>query len=362
MFLLLISAPAMADVRIWTDDLNRTWPGEFLRVDGLEAVFLVNGKEYPFPLAHLSTPDKLLIFKLRRTNQVAAAAQSPAPGVPAEGTAPAASPDEAAPAAAGSGRSWKFGNAQVEPGKTVETDLPLPAEDVAPVARSYGEAAPHPTHIRASLAVPAGFNEEKPQKVLIGSATSTGNGLSIPVTKSIYTADGLAHGYVVLAADGSDGKPQHGDGPDYRLILLKVALSELNARFPQAKRDWTFATAGFSGGTGYASYQALWLSTQGYRVAGMMLLNGGYTPRQWERDSEMRGNTSHWHQIPVFISWGEKDTIAKPAMMQEAINTTKRGGYQKVRAESNPGGHEAWDAHVNLALEWFDSLAGGAGH
>ena len=263
---------------------------------------------------------------------------------------------------AATGKQWTFGTAQLEPGKTIQTELPLPAADLPAVARAYGAAVPHPTHILASLAVPPNFNPDKPQKVLIGVATSSGDALSIPVTKGAYTEDGLAHGYVVLAADGGDGKPTVGDNIDYRLILLRVALAELNARFPQARKDWTFATAGFSGGAGYASHQALWLSTQGYRVAGMMLLNGGYYPTQWEHDSAMRGNTSHWHQIPVFISWGEKDTIARPPLMQDSINFTKRGGYQRVRAESHPGGHQAWDAHVNLALEWFDSLASGAGH
>lgn len=349
--LLLPAASAFAAVRTWTDDLNRTWQGDFLRAEGATAVFQVNGKEYPFPLAHLSAADKLLIFKLRQAPAAAAASPSPTP---------AGSPAAATPAA--TSKQATFGSVQVEPGETVETDLPLPAQDIAFVAKCYGEAAPHPTHIRASLAVPMDFDPDKPQKVLIGVATASGDALSIPVTRGAYTKDGLAHGYVVLAADGGDGKPKYGDGPDYRLILLKIALAEFNARFPQAKKDWMFATAGFSGGAGYASHQALWLSTQGYRVSGMMLLNGGYYPTQWEQDSAMRGNTSRWHGIPVFISWGQNDPIAKPALMQDSINYTKRGGYQRVRAESHPGGHEAWDAHINLALEWFDSLATGAGH
>ncbi len=352
----------MAQVRTWTDDLNRTWQGEFVRVDAPSAIFLVNGKEFPFPLARMSASDKLLIFKLRQTPAVAATTPSPTSALPAGEQTLAASPVVASGAPGGAGHAWTFGSVQVEPGKTVETDLPLPAEDVAFVAKQYGDAAPHPTHIRVSLAVPADFDANKPQKVLIGSASASGDVLSIPVTKSTFTKEGLAHGYVVLAADGGDGKPKHGDATDYRQLLLKIALVELNARFPQAKAEWTFAAAGFSGGAGYASQQALWLSAQGYRVGGMLLCNGCYPPTMWEHGSEMRGNTSHWHQIPVFISWGEKDSIAKPPMMQETIDTTKRGGYQRLRTESHPGGHQAWGEHVNLALEWFDSLASGAGH
>ena len=92
------------------------------------------------------------------------------------------------------------------------------------------------------------------------------------------------------------------------------------------------------------------------------MLNCNYPPTMWEHDPDMRGNTSHWHQIPAFFSWGEKDDVAKPEMVKQAIDTTKRGGYQKVRSEMHPGHHQAWDPHVNLALEWFDSLAAGAGH
>ena len=145
------------------------------------------------------------------------------------------------------------------------------------------------------------------------------------------------------------------------MILLKVALGELNARFPPAKTDWTFATAGFSGGCGYAGHQALWLSTQGYRVTGIMMLNCNYPPTMWEHDTAMHGNTSRWHQIPVFFSWGENDNVATPAFVKQAIETTKHGGYQRVKDEKHPGHHQIWEPHINLALEWFDSLAVSAG-
>ncbi len=76
--LFLTGVAASAATRTWTDDLARTWQGEYVRVDGLSAVFLVNGKEFPFPLAHLSTEDKLLIFQLRRASSPGSTA-SPTP-------------------------------------------------------------------------------------------------------------------------------------------------------------------------------------------------------------------------------------------------------------------------------------------
>ena len=66
---------------VWTDDQNRQWQGEFLRADGASAVFLVDGKEFPFPLAQLSAPDKLFIFRLRHAPVVAADRPTAAPSV-----------------------------------------------------------------------------------------------------------------------------------------------------------------------------------------------------------------------------------------------------------------------------------------
>lgn len=85
-----VAAPAPA--RLWTDDLNRTFDGEFLRVDGLNAVFMVDGAEYPLPLARLSTADKLLIFQLRRAPSPA---PPPAPAKPAPAPPPNAGNPEA---------------------------------------------------------------------------------------------------------------------------------------------------------------------------------------------------------------------------------------------------------------------------
>ena len=77
----LTCAAATAETRTWTDDLDHSWSGEFLRVDGLSAVFLVGGKEYSFPLARLSVTDKLLIFKLRHPQVDAVAAASVGPSL-----------------------------------------------------------------------------------------------------------------------------------------------------------------------------------------------------------------------------------------------------------------------------------------
>ncbi len=77
--LFVTGAAAPAAARTWTDDLARTWQGEYVRVDGLSAVFLVNGKEFSFPLARLSTEDKLLVFQMRRASSPGTVAATPGP-------------------------------------------------------------------------------------------------------------------------------------------------------------------------------------------------------------------------------------------------------------------------------------------
>ena len=75
---------AGAETRTWTDDLNRSGDGEFLRVDGPSAVFLVGGRESSFPLVRLSAADKVFIFKVRHAPTSAAGAAATLAGHPAK--------------------------------------------------------------------------------------------------------------------------------------------------------------------------------------------------------------------------------------------------------------------------------------
>lgn len=352
---LLAALPAHA--RLWTDDLNRTWQGDFVRMDGVTAVFMVNGKEYPYPIAHMSAPDKLAIFKLRTAPPAAPAAASPAAVAmpPAAGTPSAALP--AVPT--GEGKAASFAGSPLVPGKTTKVEVPLNDVWGKQIAKYYSADKPPATHIDCAMAVPPGFDPDKPQRVLIASTSSTGDTPSIRIMSSIFEKDALAHGWVVVAADGPDGKPKE-DNIAFRADLLTLMVSRLGQDFPRAKTDWTFATAGFSGGAGYASHQALVLTREGWRVIGMMLLNGNFSPAQWE--SYVHGPVGKSHAIPVFYSGGENDGTVTPAQLKEVIAETKRGGYQQMRVEWHPGKHQAWNDHVNLALEWFDTLAQAAPH
>ena len=98
--LFLTGAAASAEVRTWTDDHGRAFQGELVRVDGLDAVLALDGKEYRFPLANLSAEDKLFVFRWRR-------AQLPTP-VATPGATPGPTPFFNQPAAAPSGADAAF--------------------------------------------------------------------------------------------------------------------------------------------------------------------------------------------------------------------------------------------------------------
>lgn len=339
---LVAACSPLAHARLWTDDLNRSWQGEFVRVDGASAIFLVNGKEFPFPVAHLSAPDKLALFQLRT--------RPPAGSAP-PGPAVAAAPAPAAPA----GKEVTIGGAKLVAGEVVPFDVPVTPAQGKALGKFYEGKKPL-TAVKIAVAIPADFDPARPQKLLIVSASSTGSGLSIPEMDAHYTREALAHGWVLVAADSPEGKPE-GDNPDFRAEMLHVMLDTLVAAFPQARSQWKIATAGFSGGAGYASHQAVLLSCENWKVIGMLLMHGGYTPTQWE--SAMRGSTARAHLVPVFISSGEQDPVCTPDISKAGIDSTKQGGYLKVRAEWWPGQHEVSQEHVRMALEWFDTLAGG---
>jgi predicted esterase len=77
----------------------------------------------------------------------------------------------------------------------------------------------------------------------------------------------------------------------------------------------------------------------------------------WEsQDKNIQGSRSALHQIPVFISAGEKDNVAKPDMMRSTIAQTKSGDYKTLRSEWRPGGHQVSQEHITTALEWFESF------
>ena len=133
-----------AELRTWTEEDGRAFQGDLVRVDGLFAVLLFEGKEYRFPLARLSPEDKLFVFRWRRSQLPAAPVApvlTPAPVQPDAAYYNAATAFDAYNAAfllkAGGNTSYKKSTLDPESNKTWVLALEIQlAEDVCERAPS----------------------------------------------------------------------------------------------------------------------------------------------------------------------------------------------------------------------------------
>lgn len=218
--------------------------------------------------------------------------------------------------------------------------------------QSYGKSS---NKAQMLLAVPTGFQPlKKDNRLLIVSATTDVGGSSIGAARE-YLKDALAAGYVVLAVDGEFGRPEgNGDSTDFRWALVSAALQEMQKEWPTSK-EWPVATAGISGGAGYASHQAIMLVQKRYLVIGLFLATTGWNPTHF-RSELGRAPSGPMHRVPIFMSVGDSDTIATSAITKEALQAVKKEGFKQVRYEVFAGGHKLNRAHLQAALQWFGEL------
>ncbi len=77
MMALLLALPNELSARVWTTVTGQSFEAEFVRVEGANGIFIVKGKEYPYPLNRLSVADRLLIGKT--LNQQSSSIATPPP-------------------------------------------------------------------------------------------------------------------------------------------------------------------------------------------------------------------------------------------------------------------------------------------
>ena len=356
--LFFIFARSEAEARRWTTVNGQTFEAEFVRVDGDNAIFRVaSGREDPYPLNRLSVPDRLLIG--RTVNSQGSVAPAPL-ATPA--ASHVASPPTTAPAAKASGSLQFAGQPLTEGGSSVvDIEITDPAQLKA-LKEAYGKPS---TRAKMLIALPSGFQPAtRNYPLLIVSATTDGDASSIASTRANYLPDATQKGFVVIAVDGEIGKPAaHGhDSTDFRWTLVQAGLAAIQKEWPHAKK-WPIATAGISGGGGYASHQAMLLLDKQYPLIGLLLSVTGWTPGDFP-DVTRRAPRAAIRTLPVFFTAGEKDDVATPAVTQKAQGALTASGFKNVRFEKFDGGHQLHRPHLQQALEWFvaeyKKSAGGA--
>jgi hypothetical protein len=188
--------------------------------------------------------------------------------------------------------------------------------------------------------------------LLIVSATTDGGGSSVGSGKANYLPDATNKGYAIMAVDGEFGKPPaEGDSTDFRWALVSSGLGMINKEWPKSK-SWPIATAGVSGGGGYASHQAMMLIQKQAPVIGLLLAVTGWDPTDFP-DMLQRTPFAPLHNLPIFISAGESDSTATKEITDKMHQDVTRQGFRRVRFEHFGGGHELYRQHLQAALDWF---------
>jgi hypothetical protein len=244
-------------------------------------------------------------------------------------------------------------------GGSTEVDVPLTDPAVLKqVASSYGKPS---TKARMLITLPAGFQPNAPQRLLIASSTTDGEASSINAARR-FLPEGPDKGFVVIGVDGEFRKPKD-DGTDFRWAIVSGALTAIQKEWPQSK-TWPIVTAGTSGGGGYASHQGIMLVDKGFPVIGMFLAVSGWNPTNFP-EALRRAPRGTLHNVPIFMSAGDSDKTATPEITAKAHSDVKAEGFKKIRFEKFPGGHQLNKPHLQAALDWFiaeSKTSGGAKH
>jgi hypothetical protein len=239
-----------------------------------------------------------------------------------------------------------FAGVPLTPGATVRVSVPLGELEKSYVAEGGNAVPPYTV---ATLAVPRGFDPKKTWPVLIVFSSSDHQYPSWRDLMVFYRVPALAEGWVLLAGDGPEPAPRM-DSSGWRAGHTLAALDALNRSFPGSK-NWPIACAGQSGGAKRASYLAPLFAVGGYHVAGIFLeginedrMTEGY--RRFKPGSSFLGT-------PIFLSSGERDTIATLPQQTAVKNAMQRAGFGNIRHKTFPDGHVVISNHVREALRWF---------
>lgn len=244
-----------------------------------------------------------------------------------------------------SGETFKLGAHEVEPLKVLEFETPLSAHAKINAGRTRN---PRVETAKGAIVVPADFNPTNTWPVLVISATSDGSASSIRAMKS-FVKTAVEEGWVVIAADGPNGKPQD-DGDAWRLAMLIGVLDFVHKEWP-ASRKWPIACGGFSGGAKRSGLIAALMMKAGYKVVGIFM--GGCNQDTATPGFLLYQPGPGFKRIPIFLSSGASDTIATPEHNALVKQSLERGGFLSVRLESYSGGHQLNPEHLKAGLNWF---------
>jgi pimeloyl-ACP methyl ester carboxylesterase len=253
-------------------------------------------------------------------------------------------------AAISSGRGATLAGQQVKGGGKIEIRFPVSKyfQDIAAEAGN-----PRVETGRAVLTFPPSFDPSRTWPILIVTSTSDFNRTSV-MDAEWYRAPATAEGWIVLGSDATIS-PRI-DSTQWRLAMLAAALEAVRKEWPQSSR-WPVAFAGFSGGSKRSgTLGAMLAKTGSIRVCGFFLsgINEDRLSEGYKTYQPGRG----FLEVPVWLSSGDRDTVALPQSHILVKASLERTGFKRVRLEQFSGGHQLKMSEVRRALQWFRQLGG----
>lgn len=321
-----------AEVREWTDASGRKVQAEFVEAADGKVKLRVAGKITLFPIEKLSAEDRDYIKQK---------------------TSPPSDP-KAAPGG-GAPKALTFEGQPLVPGKLLQVSVPLEPADKKLCDLRYGVPV---TTTSVGIITPEDFDPAKPQKVLLVSITASSQKSSVTEI-GVYQKAALKAGYLCLAADGEKGKgggKNPGDDFGLRWAVMHSALAGLKRSFPGSEK-WHYATAGFSGGGGYANVLLMHLLDEDYTVIGSLQGGSSYTPAE-PMFSSIKYPAAKLKKVPVMLVRGKTDTTCSEKSFQGAIGRFEKLGVKNLRSEFYEGGHvRPPDDVQEKAFLWFAEMS-----
>ena len=204
------------------------------------------------------------------------------------------------------------------------------------------------THALVTIAMPDTLPADIEVPLLIVSATSDHSSRRLA---EAYAKVAMERSWIVLAADPSKPVATGKDDSPLRLALDNAALAALR-RVRPVTATAPLAFAGFSGGAKYSGWLAAAFAKQGRKVIGVY--QSGINEETLSEAARHFGVLdTPFLKTPVFLQSGAKDTVATPDDHRRVAASLRRAGFENVRIETAPGGHEVDATSLREALEWF---------
>jgi hypothetical protein len=237
---------------------------------------------------------------------------------------------------------------KVQPGGKIEIRFPVSKyfQDIAAQAGN-----PRVDTGRALLTFPPSFDPARTWPILIVTSTSDFHRTSV-MDAEWYRAPATAEGWIALGADATIS-PRI-DSTQWRLAMLAAALEAIRKEWPQSVR-WPVAFAGFSGGSKRSGTLGAMLAKSGsVRICGFFL--SGINEDRLSEGYKTYQPGAGFLEVPVWLSSGDRDTVALPQSHILVKASLERTGFKRVRLEQFNGGHQLKMSEVRRALQWFRQL------